>query len=188
MASHLLLFSFALVVCNPLAHAAEITEAKEQHGVIGISDEPVGKPCPHTDHADAKWFPQAGFGFFLHWGLSSVLKDQGKPGIHDISWPMMIGGWSAKTITDPAEQARILKEGDWTFDGKPMKITPNQYWSAINDFNPGKYDADKWIAAAKKAGFTYAVLTTSHHEGFAMWPSDYGDFSTKNHMGGRDLV
>jgi alpha-L-fucosidase len=34
----------------------------------------------------------------------------------------------------------------------------------------------------------YAVLTTKHHDGFALWPSEYGEFSTKQYMDGRDLV
>ena len=39
------------------------------------------------------------------------------------------------------------------------------------DFNPQNYDPDKWLKAAQDAGFQYAVLTTRHHEGFALWPS-----------------
>jgi alpha-L-fucosidase len=34
----------------------------------------------------------------------------------------------------------------------------------------------------------YVVLTTKHHEGFAHWPTAFGDFNTKTYMGGRDLV
>jgi alpha-L-fucosidase len=56
------------------------------------------------------------------------------------------------------------------------------------DFNPKNYDPEKWIKAARDAGMTYAVLTTRHHDGFALWPSAYGSFNTKNYMGGRDLV
>ena len=56
------------------------------------------------------------------------------------------------------------------------------------DFNPKDFNPELWIKAAKEAGFKYAVLTTRHHEGFALWPSAYGDFSTKNYMGGRDLI
>jgi alpha-L-fucosidase len=44
------------------------------------------------------------------------------------------------------------------------------------------------MAAAKEAGFTYVVLTAKHHSGFANWPSKFGEFNTKNYMGGRDLV
>jgi alpha-L-fucosidase len=56
------------------------------------------------------------------------------------------------------------------------------------DFNPQKYDPEKWMKAAKEAGFAYAVLTTRHHEGFALWPSKFGNFDTKNYMEGRDLL
>ncbi len=31
-------------------------------------------------------------------------------------------------------------------------------------------------------------MTTRHHDGYALWPSEYGDFSTREHMGGRDLL
>ena len=41
---------------------------------------------------------------------------------------------------------------------------------------------------AKEAGMTYVVLRTRHHDGFALWPSKFGDFNTKNYMGGRDIV
>jgi alpha-L-fucosidase len=34
----------------------------------------------------------------------------------------------------------------------------------------------------------YAVLTTKHHDGFALWPSEHGEFSTRQYLDGRDLV
>jgi alpha-L-fucosidase len=184
---HIACSALAFALLTSTINAAEITDANAQHAAIGIQDEPAGKPCPHTDNPGAQWFPQAGFGLFIHWGLSSVLTEH-DPRVRDISWPMIVGAWKYKTITDTNEQERILREHDWNFDGKPPVITPNHYWAAAKDFNPQKYDPDKWIKAAKKAGFTYAVLTTRHHEGFALWPSKYGNFNTKNYMGGRDLV
>jgi alpha-L-fucosidase len=72
--------------------------------------------------------------------------------------------------------------------GTGSQITPNDYWAQAKDFNPKKYDPDKWLKAAHKAGFTYAVLTTRHHDGFAMWPTRFGDFNTKSFLGGADLV
>lgn len=44
------------------------------------------------------------------------------------------------------------------------------------------------MKAAKEAGMTYAVFTAKHHDGFAMWPSKYGNYNTKNYLGGRDFV
>ena len=83
----------------------------------------------------------------------------------------------------PEETKRIIAAHEWK-----SATTPRHYWSLAEKFNPDKYDPDVWLRAAKAAGFRYAVLTTRHHDGFALWPSAYGDFNTKNFMGGRDLV
>lgn len=44
-------------------------------------------------------------------------------------------------------------------------------------FNPISLNCDSWIRTAKEAGATYAVLTTKHHDGFALWPSAYSHYS-----------
>ena len=153
----------------------------DEHAVIGVGDGKNGG-SPHTMHPDAQWFPDAGFGLFLHWGISSVHE-------MNISWPMIPGRPLAEIrVSDPVERERIVREKDYDLTGKAPGITPNGYWSMAKDFNPRQYDPDKWLKAAKAAGFTYVVLTARHHEGFALWPSAYGDFNTKNFMGGRDLL
>jgi len=153
----------------------------DQHSVIGIPT--VENPAAvHTTHPDAQWYPQAGLGLFLHWSISSVKEE-------NISWPMIPGkNLRDLRIEDPAERARIVHELDFDLKGKPWKWTPNQYWALAKEFNPSRFDPEKWCRAAKDAGFTYVTLTARHHDGFALWPSAYGEFSTKNHMGGRDLV
>ena len=47
-------------------------------------------------------------------------------------------------------------------------------------FNPSELDCTQWIKTIKEAGAKYAVFTAKHHDGFAMWPSEYTDFSVKN--------
>jgi alpha-L-fucosidase len=161
------------------ASDAETVPAKTS--AIGVTASPKNSSA-RTQHADAQWYPDAGFGLFIHWGIASVKA-------MNISWPMIPGRPLARQrIDDPAERARIIREEDWNLNGKKPAVTPNQYWSMAKDFNPQKYDPDQWLKAAQAAGFTYAVLTTRHHEGFALWPSAYGNFDTKNFMGGRDLV
>lgn len=153
----------------------------DEHALIGVEAVKETQPA-HTLHPDAQWYPDAGLGLFIHWGLSSVRS-------MNISWPMIPGRpLGTKRIEDPDKIARIIRESDYNLNGKPPEITPNEYWSMAKDFNPRRYDPDKWFKASKEAGFKYAVLTARHHEGFALWPSDYGDFNTKNYMGGRDLV
>ena len=107
----------------------------------------------------AQWFPKAGLGLFIHWGISSV------DGYLDISWGM-------------------FKD----FKYSPRVCRPEEYFALAKKFDPQRYDADKWLRAAADAGCRYAVLTTRHHDSFALWPSAYGDFNTKTYMNGRDLI
>jgi alpha-L-fucosidase len=158
---------------------ADKQTVKEEHAGIGV--EPTRPATSHTLHPDAQWFPDAGLGLFLHWGISSVRG-------MNISWPMIPGRPLATKRVSAEERARIVRESDYNLDGKRPPITPNQYWSMATYFNPERYDPNKWLKAAKAAGFTYVVLTTRHHEGFALWPSAYGTFNTKLFMGGRDLL
>jgi alpha-L-fucosidase len=147
--------------------------------MIGLGGEKGADP---SSHPGAQWYPDAAFGLFLHWDISSVRA-------MNISWPMIPGRpLAAKRIDDPAERERIIREADWNLNGKPLEITPIEYWEQAKSFNPQHYDPDKWMKAAKDAGFTYVVLTAKHHSGFANWPSRFGEFNTKNYMGGRDLV
>ncbi|MBN1864356.1 MAG: alpha-L-fucosidase [Victivallales bacterium] len=145
-------------------------EVGRQHEVIGnnVLDTAVCR----TTHPDAQWFGNAGLGLFLHWGISSV-RGEG-----DISWSM---------IRPPpgAVQKCLEKHGP---QGPGKVFTPADYWAQAERFTADRYDPDKWLAAARCSGFKYAVLTTKHHDGFALWPSAYGEFSTRNYLGGRDLV
>ncbi len=47
-------------------------------------------------------------------------------------------------------------------------------------FNPTELDCEQWVKTAKAAGATYAILTTKHHDGFALWPSKYSNYSVAN--------
>ncbi len=162
------------------AKSSDEEDVKAEHSAIG--NESTLKRLTHTNDPGAQWYPDAGLGLFIHWGLASVKS-------MNISWPMIPGRPLAATkVTDKAEQERIIREADYNLNGKPPQVTPNEYWAMAEKFNPQSYDPDKWLKAAKAAGFEYAVLTAKHHEGFALWPSEYGDFNTKNYMGGRDLV
>lgn len=113
-----------------------------------------------TTHPDAQWFPEAGFGLFMHWGIHSV------PGIQP-SWAMI---------------------KDYPHGGDPRFHPPEKYYALAEQFNPDNYDPDVWMEAAARAGFTYAVLTAKHHDGYALWPTSYGEMSTRQYMGGRDLL
>jgi len=104
------------------------------------------------------WFHQAALGLFIHWGPCAV-------GEVEIGWGM------------------------YRSMNPPNVFWPIEKYNALADrFNPRNYDPDKWMAAAARAGFRYAVLTVKHCDGYTLWPSNHGDFGVKQKMNGRDLV
>ena len=62
-----------------------------------------------------------------------------------------------------------------------FRILPGQ-------FNPDRFQPEKWAALAKLAGFEYIMFTTKHHAGFCMWDSATTSFSVGHTPYGKDLT
>jgi alpha-L-fucosidase len=98
---------------------------------------------------DVEWFRDAKFGMFIHWGMSSELG----------------GIWDDKRYYGITEW--LMRRGE---------IMSNDYKAAAPQFNPVDFDAKQWVATAKAAGARYMVITSKHHDGFAMFDSKVSDF------------
>ena len=154
------LLSLLLYCVGLPVHAQNDDVAAAQHTILGQNSAQVGVSIsiPNT-HPDAQWFPNDGFGLFIHFGLAAV------HGGIDLSWGM-------------------YANKSWE-DGE---ITPVDYWKLADQWNPTRFNAEDIVCNAKKAGFKYIVFTTKHHDGYTLWPSKYGEFGVKQKMKGRDLV
>ncbi len=104
---------------------------------------------PAKREARLEWWREARFGMFIHWGVYSVPA----------------GEWRGKAIPGI---------GEWIMNR--AKIPVAQYEKLAGEFNPVKFNADEWVKLAKAAGQKYIVITSKHHDGFAMFDSKASDY------------
>lgn len=108
----------------------------------------------------SKWFEEARFGMFIHW---THIANRG----FELSWPL-VGGVGVLPFS--------------------TEVTVDDYYSKALEFAPSKDAPREWMRLAREAGMRYAVLTTKHHDGFALWPTKLTDFSIAQTSYDGDLV
>ena len=69
-----------------------------------------------------------------------------------------------------------------------LKIPLAEYKKLMKDFNPVKFDAVAWASIAKAAGMKYVILTSKHHDGFALFDSKVSDYNIMNTPYHKDIV
>ncbi len=80
----------------------------------------------------------------------------------------------------------IPAKGEWLMNNE--EIPRSRYEKYAEEWNPVRFDAKKWAAAAKAAGMKYAILTTKHHDGFCLFDSKETDYTSMHTPFGRDIV
>ncbi len=75
---------------------------------------------------------------------------------------------------------------EWVMTREKRQV--EDYEKYLNYFNPDLYDPREWARTAKAAGMKYVVLTTKHHDGFALWDTKMSNYSVMRTPYGKDLV
>ncbi|MCF0176664.1 MAG: alpha-L-fucosidase [Bacteroidales bacterium] len=69
------------------------------------------------------------------------------------------------------------------------KVPYDKYMDQAKRFTASKYDPKEWVDLIEQSGARYTVLTSKHHDGFALWNTKAGDFSSKkSSKAGKDLL
>jgi alpha-L-fucosidase len=111
----------------------------------------------HATKADALTaFNEAKFGMFIHWGLYAI------PG----------GVWKGQRMEEDGVGPTVA---EWIM--RRRSIPRAEYAELAAGFNPVKFDADEWAEIAAAAGMKYMVITSKHHDGFALYDSKVSDFN-----------
>ena len=153
--SILLIFSLASVMMTPSslngvqAKNAPINTKKQNEEFTGIEGIP-GEIELDNDPDIAAW-QKLQYGMFIHWGLYSELG----------------GVWNGEPVTNGySEQIKMWAD-----------IPDGDYLDVAKNFSAESFDPDKVCSLAKDAGMEYVVITSKHHDGFAMFDTDTTDYN-----------
>ncbi|TWT84728.1 Alpha-L-fucosidase [Planctomycetes bacterium CA13] len=98
-----------------------------------------------------RWFRDAKFGAFIHFGVYSTLEGEykGRGSQHRYSEWIQVSG----------------------------KIPADEYHQVAAKFNPADFDAEEWVKVFQDCGIRYVVITSKHHDGFALFKSMVSDYN-----------
>lgn len=144
----------------------ETTTDFEQIRIVPNFRNPIGTGEHHEEwlkmhqspekQAALDWFKEAKFGMFIHWGLYSQAG----------------GVWKGTRINEAPYPGP--KVAEWLMHA--FRIPRDEYAALAKTFNPDKSFAQNIAKLAKDAGMKYVVITSKHHDGFALFDSESSDY------------
>ena len=133
---------------------AKTTEVNGSESEAGM-DEMWGESVVKLRAENAKrgqLFDEGNYAMFIHWGLYSQLGNK-------------VDGKTYYGI------------GEWIMNKRMAGIPIPKYKELAGTFNPVNFDAKEIVSLAKDAGMKYIIITSKHHDGFAMYHSKANDFN-----------
>jgi len=144
-----------VILCVQVVHAAEPKKTRARKAAPNTTFEHrFSDDLKQTADSEArldKWFCDAKFGAFIHFGVYSALEGEykGRGSQHRYSEWIQVSG----------------------------KIPADEYHQVAAKFNPAEFDAEAWAKAFKESGIRYVVITSKHHDGFALFKSMVSDYN-----------
>ena len=156
---------FSLLLAAAILCPASLAQAQGGSGESPTWEELRARPYP-------QWFLDSKLGIFIHWGAYSVPAYSGK---EDYAEWFVRGLQLGDTL-----RTRFIKESY----GEDFKYADFAPLFRAELFNP-----EEWAALFRRAGARYVVMVSKHHDGYALWPSQFSPGWNSVEVGPhRDLV
>ena len=157
MMKHLMRSLLVLAFCALASQAAEIVpkaspnQPKGKNITFGYRFDDDLEQTPDSKARQDIWFRDAKFGAFIHFGVYSSLEGefQGRGSQHRYS--------------------------EWIQSS--ARMSADEYHAVAKTFNPVAFDANEWAKTFKGCGIRYVVITSKHHDGFALFDSMVSDYN-----------
>ena len=118
--------------------------ARRRVGRTALRADHRARPLDPAKEKRLEWFREAKYGLFIHWGLYAIPA----------------GEWKGK---------RSLGLGEWIMNRAQIPV--REYEQLARSSTRSKFNADEWVKLAQDAGMKYIVITSKHHDGFALFKS-----------------
>lgn len=120
---------------------------------------------PEWSSLDARptpeWWQDAKFGVFIHWGVYSV------PAYTPVG---NYAEWYQHALENNTHEGRVKAYHDLNYGAKT-------YYDLADDFHAELFNPNNWARLFERAGARYVVLTSKHHDGFCLWPSQQANLT-----------
>jgi alpha-L-fucosidase len=132
-------------------------------------------------------------GFLCLFSISGILKAQRSGGGGE-AYPNL------KTNQDALKKWQDMRFGMFIHWGpvslrgteigwsRGTNVSIEDYDNLYKEFNPFLFNAAEWVTTAKKAGMKYIVITTKHHDGFCLWPTEVSEYDISSTPYGQDIL
>ena len=156
-----------ILTCGSFVLAANLTTLTFASIEKSHLKQPYDSP-KHTEASPEKmqWFNDAKFGLFIHWGVYAVTAGYWSKDNTFESWQ------AGKDLYSPHDYGeRLLHATDM-----PLR----EYRKIADLFDWSNFDAQEIIDLCHASGQRYIVITSKHHDGFAIWPSEASDWNIRD--------
>ncbi|MDF7826509.1 alpha-L-fucosidase [Pontiellaceae bacterium B12227] len=135
--------------------ACSLPATAKRNTTFGYRFDDSLKQTPDSEARLEQWYKDAKFGAFIHFGVYSMLEGEyeGRGAGHRYSEWIQVSA----------------------------KMTADEYHAVASQFNPTEFDADEWAKNFKDCGIKYVVITSKHHDGFALFDSMVSDYNIVDH-------